>query len=129
MIMRFLKGITVAAIFAVVLSSCAGESPESVVLKFHDAIDRIDLESARKYVTKESEATIDVLKRIAEREGLQIGEGDSDIKTVIVSSQINDEEDTAIVVFQMVDGSGNVVDESDIFLVKENKEWKIALGR
>lgn len=128
--MKYLKFFIAGFLFLLMLSSCGGtDSPESVVLKYFEAVDRMDFALAKTYAAKETAPAFDVLIKMAEEECLSKSqEEDSSIKVTVKSVEVSEDKKTANVVVEMVAGNGVVVDESEIHLVEEEGAWKVTLA-
>lgn len=125
--MKTAKRIFLVFLFAVIFISCGVESPESVVKKFNEAVAGMDFRTAKELAAKEFAPTFDVLIQMVEDELLDAPKDDNSNIIVIKSSEVNSDENAAVVVVEIVDHAGIVIEESRIPLIKEDGEWKIVI--
>ena len=126
--MKLLKNLIITIFAAAALSSCGGNSPENVIMKYRKAGLDLDFETMKKYVTKEMHKDLDKMQTIVasfskeEKEEI-VGNAKKEVIT-IVSSKINDDGNTATVALQKK-GNDAIVEELVVSLVKEDGEWKL----
>lgn len=126
--MRFLRFVAIAILYFTPLSSCTSiDTPDVVVLKFYDAMSKMDFESVKMHVSKEFSQTFDILIHMTDMDLFEAPNEGNDINPVIKSVEVSKDENTAKVVVEMVNSVGSVVDEATVPLVKEEGEWKIVI--
>ncbi|MDR0660913.1 MAG: DUF4878 domain-containing protein [Prevotellaceae bacterium] len=121
--MKLLKNLLLLFLFTA--TACSKDTPDTVVTNFQDALEKMDLERAKSYISKDAIPIFDMLIKMADENGSEDIEAGQDITFTIKSVDINDAEDIAAVISQMIDNSGGVVDETTFSLVKEEGKWKI----
>lgn len=101
----------------------AGNDPNSVLEKFLNALGKKDMEEAKKYVTKESESFVNMMKM-----GISMaGENDNQIykeENVVISDAVIDGDRATINVKDKNSGEG-----SNFILKKEDGAWKVAFDK
>lgn len=126
--MKFCKYFAACVFSIFILCSCSQRTPEDVVLKYYEAAERLDFETAKTYVAKDAFAIFDVLiDMTADEQQDQAEEVDSDIRILIKSVEVSDDDKQAMVIISKAAIDGLIVDEVSIRLIKEEGEWKITL--
>lgn len=100
-----------------------GNSPKAVLEKFLSAIGKKDMDEAKKYVTKDSEAFVNMIKM-----GISMaGDTENEIykeEDIIIGDAIIDGDKATIPVTNK-----NNEDKSNFILKKENGKWKVAFNK
>ena len=111
------------------LVSCSGNGPESVAKKFLELTNKGEFDKAKEYCDKDTAKLIGMAAAMA---GDEIEENkDNNVKIVIVSSDVNEEEGKAIVTYKAIEEgqTEETASEKQIDLVKIDGDWKVTIDK
>jgi hypothetical protein len=120
----------VLIISILVLSGC-GNSAKNVAQKFLSGIEKRDFSATKQYVTKESQAVVDVMKdnfdrmSAAEREANSWKYQITDVQLDANSATVN--YDKSPLLWENGTGSDNKIESGKLKLTMENGNWKVIL--
>ncbi len=105
--------------------SCSGGGPEGAAKKFLKHTNKGEFEEAKKYCDERTAGLLSMAQSMA---GDRIQEmKDRDIDIDILSSEVNEEGDKALVKYQVKEGEQ--VAEKELDMVKVDGEWKASMNK
>ena len=110
------------------LTGCAGSGPTATVKKFYKYVERGDYDKAASLFSSQALNTygIQKLQSMLQMQTSQIQQAGGIKKFKITDETIINNQ--AVVYFEITTGDGNVSSGS-VNLVKENRDWKIDIGK
>ena len=104
--------------------SITSDSPEAVLNHFLDALNKKDMQEAKKYTTKDSEGVFGMIEMVMKMAPDSTKNETYDKKNMEMSSPVIDGDKATIHVKDKLSGEG-----SDFFLKKESGDWKVAFDK
>ena len=129
-IMKLAKRVLLVLFAAFMLAACGGSSPESAATKFLNAMETLDIETAKKYSVKEIGDRLDRQRDYYSDEEFEAEKKEMEAeakkaKMQAVGSKIDDSGEKATVTFEMT-GEDGERETHDVYLIKEDGAWKVS---
>lgn len=116
-----------ALALSLAVGGCGGKGPEQTAIEFARALTAGDVETAMSYMSSEFDVfgrdEVAAALTMAADEARQQGESDRNVRFAVLSTDVNERGDAAVVV--LVNDAGEAM---EFALIREDDEWKISLG-
>lgn len=105
--------------------SCTGSGPEGVAKSFLEHTNKGEFEEAKKYCDEQTAGLLSMAQSMAGGKIEEMKEKDRDVK--ILSSEVNEEGNKAVVKYQLSENGESV--EKELDMVKVDDEWKATMNK